>query len=367
MRKLPVWLVLVSVMGTLASAQVPQMINFQGRVVVSGTNYHGSGQFKFALVDGTGASSFWSNDGTSTGGGEPAAATTLPCNKGLFSVALGDGALGMSPIMPNVFSNGDIRIRTWFNHGSGFHLLSPDQRVVSVGYAMVAGAVQLPSNTYWEVSGNAGTSAGTHFLGTSDDEPMEIHVNGRRALRLEPHPHGANVIGGHPSNSVASAVKAATIAGGGGFVEAPAPGSVFANHVASDFGTVGGGAGNTASGLGSTVAGGVANQAAIQTATVSGGARNTASGLAATVSGGVDNSAFELGATVGGGDENTASNIHATIAGGYLNTARGHSSSIGGGRENSTSNIYSTVAGGWDNAALGPVSTVAGGWQASFG
>lgn len=35
----------------LARAQVPQMINYQGRLVIGGTNYNGSGPFKFALVD----------------------------------------------------------------------------------------------------------------------------------------------------------------------------------------------------------------------------------------------------------------------------------------------------------------------------
>ncbi|MEO8613995.1 MAG: hypothetical protein ABI600_02555 [Luteolibacter sp.] len=35
-----------------ASAQVPQIINYQGRVSVGGVNFSGTGQFKFALVDG---------------------------------------------------------------------------------------------------------------------------------------------------------------------------------------------------------------------------------------------------------------------------------------------------------------------------
>ena len=39
---------------TLASAQVPQMINYQGRVAVGDpqVNFDGTGQFKFALVNG---------------------------------------------------------------------------------------------------------------------------------------------------------------------------------------------------------------------------------------------------------------------------------------------------------------------------
>jgi hypothetical protein len=44
-------------------AQVPQMINYQSRVSVGGTNFDGTGQFKFALVNSTGGVSFWSNDG----------------------------------------------------------------------------------------------------------------------------------------------------------------------------------------------------------------------------------------------------------------------------------------------------------------
>ena len=33
-------------------AQVPSLINYQGRVTVDGTNFNGTGQFQFALVDG---------------------------------------------------------------------------------------------------------------------------------------------------------------------------------------------------------------------------------------------------------------------------------------------------------------------------
>ena len=59
-------------------------------MTVSGTPYTGTGYFKFALVNGAGDTSFWSNDGTSTGGGEPTASVALPVSNGLFSVLLGD-------------------------------------------------------------------------------------------------------------------------------------------------------------------------------------------------------------------------------------------------------------------------------------
>jgi len=43
------------VCGSLPSlAQVPGIINFQGRVAVGGTNFTGTGSFRFELVNGAG-------------------------------------------------------------------------------------------------------------------------------------------------------------------------------------------------------------------------------------------------------------------------------------------------------------------------
>jgi hypothetical protein len=57
-----------------ASAQetpVPSMMGFQARITVNGSPFTGTGNFKFALVDATGATTFWSHDNTSTAGKEP--------------------------------------------------------------------------------------------------------------------------------------------------------------------------------------------------------------------------------------------------------------------------------------------------------
>jgi hypothetical protein len=64
-----------------ASAAVPQVLNHQGRVSVGGENFDGSGQFKFALVNGEGTTSYWSNDGTSNGGAEPSEVAQSGCKK----------------------------------------------------------------------------------------------------------------------------------------------------------------------------------------------------------------------------------------------------------------------------------------------
>ena len=77
-----------------AQGGAPAVVSYQGEVRVGGTPHSGSGYFKFAVVDVTGSATYWSNDGTSTEGGEPTAAVQLAVSDGLFSVLLGDAALG---------------------------------------------------------------------------------------------------------------------------------------------------------------------------------------------------------------------------------------------------------------------------------
>src|SRR4051812_21467150 len=118
-------------------AQVPQLINYQGRIAVGTVNYDGSGAFKFALVNAAGTTTYWSNDGTSTAGSQPTAAVTLTVTKGLYSVLLGDTTIaGMPAAIPAaVWTNADVRLRVWFNDGrNGSQLLTPDQRLAPNGY-----------------------------------------------------------------------------------------------------------------------------------------------------------------------------------------------------------------------------------------
>jgi hypothetical protein len=237
----------------------------------------------------------------------------------------------------------------------------------------------------WLLAGNDGTAAGTQFLGTTDSQPLEIHVNGVRALRIEPTSGqnflvGApNVIGGSPTNVVAPGVSGATI-GGGGAVGFSRSNIIFGipplNTVAADFGTVGGGLGNTASGSSSTVSGGTANTASSFVATVAGGVANSAAGYASTVSGGNSSVAsgdyaivaagqynFATGSvsTVSGGNGNIAGGIGSTVSGGYLSIASGSSSSVGGGYYDWALGDNSTVGGGTNNTASGGAATVGGG------
>ncbi len=140
----------------IAYADVPQLINYQGRVTVGGTNFHGTGQFKFALVGGT-TNSLWSNDGTSSGGSEPTAYVSVTVTRGLYSVLLGDG---MQPIPSSAFAGEEVSVRVWFSDGvHGFEQLTPDRRIAAVGYALMADRVRAGAITSDMLATGAVTSA----------------------------------------------------------------------------------------------------------------------------------------------------------------------------------------------------------------
>lgn len=162
---------LLAVQITLSlQAQVPQLINYQGRIVVNGTNFEGAGLFKFALVNGDGSATYWSNDGSSVAGAEPALAVSLPVARGLYSVLLGNPAVGnMSVLSATVFTNEDVRLRVWFNDGTkGSQVLSPDTRIAAVGYALMAANVPDGLITTAKIAGGAvtGEKIGTGAVGT---------------------------------------------------------------------------------------------------------------------------------------------------------------------------------------------------------
>lgn len=152
-------LFILASVGTL-SAQVPQLISYQGRIVANQVNFDGTGQFKFALVNTEGSTSYWSNDGSSAEGSEPETAVALPVSKGLYSVLLGDATKPNMTILPaTVFTHGDVHLRVWFNDGvHGFQQLSPDRRIAAVGYAMMAETVADGSITSAKLADGAVTS-----------------------------------------------------------------------------------------------------------------------------------------------------------------------------------------------------------------
>ena len=109
-------------------------------------------------------STLWTNDGTGVGTGDkqPDSAVELSVNKGLYALLLGDKAIsGMSPLDAGIFAGtSDLRLRVWFSREpSGFTLLTPDQRIAAVGYAMMAEDVKDGSITAAKLAPGAVTSA----------------------------------------------------------------------------------------------------------------------------------------------------------------------------------------------------------------
>ena len=194
----------------------------------------------------------------------------------------------------------------------------------------------------WRMTGNAGTSpTNGNFLGTTDNQPLELRVNGGRALRLEYAFDSTigqgtvvpNLIGGYSGNYVSNTVAGGFIGGGG---DAPYPNRVF-----GQFGSVLGGLGNTANGKESTAAGFVC----------------TATGDWSTAIGGYCSTAFNaLGATALG--SGCAANNEAATAIGAFNTADGWISTVLGGF--SYANGYYAMAMGRADYAYGDYSLALG-------
>jgi hypothetical protein len=201
----------------------------------------------------------------------------------------------------------------------------------------------LPPSSFWTLNGNS--VAPGQFLGSTNNRPVEIRVNGQRALRLEPTLGGApNIIGGADANQVDAGVAGATISGGGP-----------TNRVSVDFGTVGGGFANLVHGYGSVIAGGDHNEIRTNAnrSVIGGGFRNmimdsAAFGGFSTIAGGRENNVTGGSAFIGGGALNSASNNYSSVVGGFLNVASSFASAIGGGYQNTNlpRTEYSVIGGG---------------------
>ena len=358
---------------------------YQGRLIHDGIPASGLHDFQFSL---------WA-----AVSGAPQVGSTLPVpsvsvTNGLFTVQLDFG--------PGCFTgpNRWLQIAARTNGAAGYDILSPRQLVSAAPYAIMAGGLSgaLPSaqlsgtynesvtfnnaaNVYsgsganltalnasqlssgtapaaalsnaWRLVGNAGTLPGTHFVGTTDNQPLELAVNNRRALRLIPGTISPNIIGGDSNNTVSAGLNGVVIAGGGG-------GSTVHNEVRSSYASIGGGLANLIEEACSySVVGGGYNNKVFSNA----GYVVVAGGYANIVQTNADYCA------IGGGRENMVDILagYAAIGGGYTNAILYNSdySVIGGGRQNriESNALYGTVGGGWSNVieALSGEATIGGG------
>jgi hypothetical protein len=254
----------------------------------------------------------------------------------------------------------------------------------------------LDSVAFWQTGGNGGTG-NAHFLGTTDNQPLELKVNDALALRLEPAA-APNVIGGGSNSTVAPGRIGAAI-GGGAAHSADADYASIGGGLTNRAGggpspTVAGGQGNTAGGHWTTVGGGLNNTVIGYTSAIGGGGGNNIETNAdhSTVSGGLNNRIQQLSfrGVIGGGEQNRIQTnaFASTIGGGLLNVIQANAgvatvsggsrnviredatyATVGGGEFNGIGSFYGTIGGGGNNS-IGTNSnsgTISGGFGHSIG
>jgi hypothetical protein len=413
------WAVALAALMTFVAARSANAqgtaITYQGQLNTDGAPANGIYDISAGL--------FTTSSGGSAFAG-PATNSAVAVSNGLFTVTLDYG---------NVYNGSkywvEIGVRT--NGGGAFTILSPRQELTPTPYAIFAeganaaglsgtlppgslvggynGVVNftnpadsfsgngtgltgvnaaavggLASSNLWTTTGNAGTSPGGNFLGTRDNQPLSLRANNQIGLHLqywstgpfEPIPtYGMNIIGGYWGNAISNNASGATIAGGGyesKLLTLPPSSLYYPNVVTGNFGTVGGGYGNSA-GTNATISGGYQNSASGTASMVGGGVNNVASGTGAFIGGGGTDGSKTDGnlasgamSVIGGGNGNASTGYGATTGGGYLNTASGGLlglATVGGGWQNIASGGFGTVGGGWRNTASGLYGMVPGGYD----
>jgi trimeric autotransporter adhesin len=370
-------LALLMFCGTVGQAgPVGTAFTYQGRLTDSGQCANGLYDFVFTLYSDPNGLDFVANNINTTMG--------IPVTNGLFTVTNLD--FGTSPFAPGQALWLQIQVRT--NNTPPYGTLSPLEGLAPTPYAIAAENVNgsvpasqltgtlspgLLSGTYgnavtlnnvgnsftgngagltgvnavtlgglgaanfWQLTGNAGTTPGVNFVGTTDNEPLELSVNGHRGMEiLVPASDSPNLVGGFSGNIIDPGLNGAVIAGGG---TANFLGQGSTNHVSASYASIGGGGGNWI-------------QSSADHSVIGGGWNNLIGAYQSVVAGG-ENNTMPAGATwsvIGGGWSNTNQAQRATIAGGVGNTIQGNAnqSFIGGGGGNtiSANDSNATIGGG---------------------
>lgn len=205
--------------------------------------------------------------------------------------AEGANAVGLSGTIPSSDLSGTYGDAVDFNN-AGNSFTGNGAGLTGVNAAGLDG---LTAANFWQLTGNAGTTPGVNYLGTPDNEALELHVYATRALRIEPgtnyipggYPPIPNIIGGSRGNFVIATAVGNVIAGGGEYAENST------NYITGqNYNSIGGGWNNhITNGYESVIAGGADNVIGTTGGAIGGGSDNVANGFDATVPGGLNNAA----------------------------------------------------------------------------
>lgn len=333
---------IIAALALCAAAQLNAQstaFTYQGRLTDGTNTPTGNYDLAFTLYDASGGGNVVAGPTTNSGVG---------LNNGLFTTTLDFGAMAFTGAGRWL----EISVRS--NGIGSFTGLAPRQSLTPTPYAINAANLMSLANA-----------------------PLDIKVNGQRALRLEPTIDAPNLIGGAGGNFITPGIYGAVI-GGGGF-------GGNTNKVEANSGTISGGAGNNVRAAGGFIGGGFYNTIGLNSfdavisggyfsqigdtayqSTIAGGRQNVVSNSAqyATISGGIANGVGANEATVSGGGFNKALGFSSTVGGGGGNSASGAWSIIGGGRDNIlTASDYTTIGGGRQNnvQSNAPYATIGGG------
>lgn len=369
-----------------ATAQNVSTFTYQGLLTDNAGPANGRYDLQFTLYgDAAGGS----------GVGGPVVAAPLGVTNGLFSVQLNFGSAAFTGAERWL----QIGIRTNGSVGA-YTALTPRQAVTPTPYAITAANVaqgaglsgaytnpvalsnssnqiagsftgngaavtnvnaatldELSASAFWQVGGNH--LPASRPIGSLNNQPLELIVNGVRALRIEPttnymdgsgtfYFNAVNLVGGTPANYIAPGVHGSVI-GGGGMEHLD-----YLNSLAADFSYLGGGVTNSiqAQAAYSFLGGGTANLLWGERSFLGGGAVNCVKAGESFLGCGSDN-VIQSGAAasfLGGGEQNSIlpNASHSFIGGGAGNSieADAFMSFLGGGIGNAVGSADSFLGGG---------------------
>ncbi len=353
----------VLIIAAMVAADVPNLINYQGRL----TNQEGE-----PVADGTYALTLTVFDAAS--GGVPQWTETqgsVAVLDGLFTVIMGS----QNPLPDTVFSGPERYLEVSVNGQT----ISPRTRFTSVGYShristvdgakggQLQGALQVQPIQF-DSTGN-----GLVILGTDSSPLVEVSVNalGQGTVSLyEPTDSKEGL-----ATNVRSMDLTVDAAGVGKIifyepvdsyqalsgqsprkVEMSRQGLVMFGENDIDTNLFVGTNGDIV-GLGQITMGENSSDG-VQTAVL--GFDNDASGDSSAIGGGTFNTSAGVISVIGGGHQNATTGTGSMIGGGAQNTANGEYATISGGQANTAGGDYSIVPGGLDNFANGSGSFAAG-------